>query len=209
MVCILIADIFLLSPLAEIVGGSRAWSDLVLASVLLMGAIAIWGNLWIADVFVATSVAIIGLRIGAMLAIVPEFPIAVVTLTCVNYLILFLLLARRVFAPGSINIHRVQGAVAVFLLVGLIFGQLFQLVALFVPGAFTLYGNPASREAILPALQYYAFVVLTTTGFGDIAPLHPLARSLTLMCAVFGTLFPAILIGRLVSQEILHASKEG
>jgi hypothetical protein len=35
-------------------------------------------------------------------------------------------------------------------------------------------------------LIYFSFVTLTTTGYGDIVPLHPYARSLSNMEAVIG-----------------------
>ena len=46
---------------------------------------------------------------------------------------------------------------------------------------------------------------LTITGFGDIAPLHPLVRSIANLESVIGQLFPATLLARLVT---LHAATE-
>ena len=46
------------------------------------------------------------------------------------------------------------------------------------------------------------FVTLTSTGYGDIVPLHPVARSLATLEAVIGQLFPATLLARLVSLEL-------
>nr|WP_245452190.1 ion channel [Bradyrhizobium forestalis] len=37
---------------------------------------------------------------------------------------------------------------------------------------------------------------MTTTGYGDVAPLHPSARSLCNMEAIFGQLYPATLVAR-------------
>jgi hypothetical protein len=52
--------------------------------------------------------------------------------------------------------------------------------------------------------MYFSLVTLTTVGFGDISAVHPLARSLVMLEAVIGTLYPAILIARLVSLQIEH-----
>jgi hypothetical protein len=49
---------------------------------------------------------------------------------------------------------------------------------------------------------YYSFVTLTTVGYGDITPVHPLARSLAVFEALTGQLYPAILLARLVSLEV-------
>jgi hypothetical protein len=207
MVSVIIVDVFLLSPLAELIGGTRNWSELVFTIVLVLGALVIWGNLWITDLFVATGIASVAIRVGLVDAGGGTLEYLAAICACVNFLILGMLLGRRVFAPGKINVHRVQGAVAVYLLAGLVFGQLFQLIALSSPGAFLMLGHPASYETITPHLNYFSFVALTTLGFGDITPVHPLAKSFTLAAAVFGTLYPAILIGRLVSQQIMHGDR--
>jgi len=44
-------------------------------------------------------------------------------------------------------------------------------------------------------------------GYGDITPLHPMARSLATLEALTGQLYPAILLARLVSLE-LHSTLE-
>jgi len=52
------------------------------------------------------------------------------------------------------------------------------------------------------AFFYFSMVALTTVGFGDITAIHPIARSLVMMEALIGQLYPAILIARLVSLQI-------
>jgi len=51
-------------------------------------------------------------------------------------------------------------------------------------------------------LTYFSFVTLTTVGYGDILPASLVTRSLANFEGLIGTLFPAILIARLVSMEI-------
>ena len=45
-------------------------------------------------------------------------------------------------------------------------------------------------------------------GYGDITPVHPLARSLANSEALIGQLYPAILIARLVSMEFESSAKK-
>lgn len=49
---------------------------------------------------------------------------------------------------------------------------------------------------------YFTVVSLTTVGYGDITPVHPVARSLAVLEALTGQLYPAILLARLVSLEV-------
>ena len=49
-----------------------------------------------------------------------------------------------------------------------------------------------------PAL-YFSLVSFTTVGFGDIVPVHPVARSMATLEALVGQLYPAVLLARLVT----------
>lgn len=122
---------------------------------------------------------------------------AVALLTFAGYVL------RQVLRSGRITLHRVRGAVAAFLLLGLAWAAAYELVWLVDPAAFRL---GEGRDPRLE-LNYYSFVTLTTVGYGDITPLIPAARSLAIAEALVGQLFPAVLIARLVSMEI--ASRTG
>lgn len=56
-------------------------------------------------------------------------------------------------------------------------------------------------SVLLPLELLAIFVVLTSTGYGDIVPLRPFARSLANLEGLVGQLFPATLIARLVTLE--------
>lgn len=103
-------------------------------------------------------------------------------------------------APGPMNLHRVFGAIAAFLLIGLSFAELHKLVALRFDGAYLLLGQSVDAALLMPQLDYFSFVTLTSLGFGDITPQHPVARSLTVLQAVVGVLYPAALLGWMVSM---------
>jgi hypothetical protein len=51
--------------------------------------------------------------------------------------------------------------------------------------------------------RYFSFATLTTLGDGDIQPVSPIARSLAILEALFGQLYPAVMIARLISLEIV------
>ena len=125
-------------------------------------------------------------------------------------LLFFVLLAGamliRVFSSeGRVTIHQIQGAVAVYLLVGLTWSFIYQLCDITQAGAFNLpathHLDPESRQE---EFTYFSFVTLTTLGYGDITPVHPIVRMFVILEALLGQLFPATLLARLVSLELIH-----
>jgi hypothetical protein len=109
--------------------------------------------------------------------------------------------ARAVFSPGRVTHHRIIGAILVYLSVALIFVALYSIVGLLVPNAFSgmsFEDSPALASKVI----YFSFVTLTSTGFGDVFPVHPVARSLCNLETIVGQLYPATLLARLVSLEI-------
>ncbi|HET7910454.1 MAG TPA: ion channel [Pseudolabrys sp.] len=108
---------------------------------------------------------------------------------------------RKVFEQGQVTVHRIIGAVLLYLLIALAFVCLFMLVAFRVPNAFNglvLEDN----QKLASNFIYFSFVTLTSTGYGDIYPVHPVARSLCNLETIIGQLYPATLLARLVSLEI-------
>jgi hypothetical protein len=109
--------------------------------------------------------------------------------------------ARAVFAPGRVTYHRIVGAVLIYLSVAVVFVALYTIVGLLAPKAFSgiVFDDDLSLSS---RIIYFSFVTLTTTGYGDILPVHPVARSLCNLESIFGQLYPATLLARLVTLEV-------
>ncbi|MFB9264706.1 ion channel [Bradyrhizobium erythrophlei] len=115
--------------------------------------------------------------------------------------------ARATFAPGRVTYHRVIGAVLLYLSVAIVFAAFYTFIGTLLPKAFSGMKMEDS-PALASQLIYFSFMTLTTTGYGDVAPLHPIARSLCNLEAIFGQLYPATLLARLVTLEIEHRKEE-
>jgi hypothetical protein len=109
--------------------------------------------------------------------------------------------ARQVFARGKITYHRILGAILLYLVIGMTFASLFTFVGLIFPHSFSKLSF--DDNIMLPShLIYFSFVTLTTTGYGDIVPVLPFARSLCNLESIIGQLYPATLLARLVLLEV-------
>ncbi len=104
-------------------------------------------------------------------------------------------LLARAFRPGRVTVHRILGAAAVYVLLAVAWGTAYELLLVLRPGAVRAAGGVASLDDAM----WLSFITITTTGYGDVLPVSPLARSLAALEAMVGVLFPAIFISRLVS----------
>ena len=116
-------------------------------------------------------------------------------------LTLGVVVAQEVFRRGRVTYHRIVGAILLYLLIAVVFGALFTFAGLSLPEAFkgiTFEDNLGLANSVF----YLSFVTLTSTGYGDIVPVHPIARSLCNIESVIGQLYPATLLARLVTLEL-------
>src|SRR5262249_29875280 len=126
--------------------------------------------------------------------------------------ILSLLLYVRIvllvmFREGPITWSRLQGGISAYMLIGLAWGTAFRLLEEVHAGSFHFVSQPVSVDDLNSKLVYFSFATLTTVGFGDVLPLHPVARSLAIAEALIGQLFPAVLIGALVGMAMQSRPK--
>lgn len=117
-----------------------------------------------------------------------------------------IVLMRKILRAGLVNADLIFGALMVYLLSGILWANFYYIENIVSPGSF--HGAGAldfdSTDLLSTYEQqfnflYYSFATLATLGMGDITPLSHLAKSLTAMEAMFGQLFVAIIIAKLVT----------
>ncbi len=120
----------------------------------------------------------------------------------------------QVLRPGRVTYDTISGAICAYFLIGLTWSFLYLAIDLGWNNAFVVAGAPASLGSVelirleLQRLIYYSFVTLTTLGYGDIIPSIPPARALSMLEAIAGQMYVAILIARLVGLHIIHSERE-
>jgi hypothetical protein len=112
-----------------------------------------------------------------------------------------ILLFTAFVVVGQVLRHRVVtmqtifGALSAYLLLGFVYAALFTAAAKLTAAPLFDGGEPADSDAI----QYFAFITLTTTGYGDLTPAGQPGRSLAVLDALTGQIFLVTLVARLVS----------
>jgi hypothetical protein len=101
--------------------------------------------------------------------------------------------------PGSVTRGRIYGLVNLYLLLGLFYFAIFNLIETVQPGSFREAGLLASDGISRHSLVYLSLVTLTTLGYGDIVPISQPARTMAALEAVTGVLYIAITVARLVA----------
>jgi hypothetical protein len=121
-------------------------------------------------------------------------------------LLAIVFLMKKILGAVLVNADLIFGALIVYLLSGILWGKFYFIENMLTPGSFHGAGIlHFDSTTLLNAYEqqfnflYYSFATLATLGMGDITPLSHLAKSLTAMEAMFGQLFVAIIIAKLVS----------
>lgn len=105
----------------------------------------------------------------------------------------------HIVTTQSVTQDMLAGAVSAYLLIGMTFSVLYTCVEAVQPNSFNVPQiDYLTRE--VPSFFYYSFVTLTTLGFGDIAPRTEVARALSIIEAILGQMYLAILIASMVGK---------
>jgi voltage-gated potassium channel Kch len=87
----------------------------------------------------------------------------------------------------------------VYLILGLLWGLAYTLVAQINANAFELSAHPGTAATMSGFTSiYFSFSTLATLGYGDLTPATDVARMLAMLEAMTGTLFVGVMIARLV-----------
>ncbi len=114
-----------------------------------------------------------------------------------------------VIRSRRVTADTIFGAVAVYLLFGVVVAMLFQFLNNIDPGSVIASVGEATniveRYDQFGEILYFSFVTLTSVGYGDLTPIAAPARSLAMFEGIVGQLYLAILIARLVG---IHVAQE-
>jgi len=120
-------------------------------------------------------------------------------MTFVFDVVIVVLIFRHVFAAEQPTSETIFGALCIYLLVGFSFASAYGTLAAFQPNAFYL--DPRTNLHNVPDrfdFIYYSFSTMTSLGAAGIIPVSSQARSFSILEAILGALYLAVMIAGLI-----------
>jgi len=200
----LLVLMFVAWPLADIGVFTRPFIGMIMTVVALSALLAVrdgrglaWPVLFLGILFILLQFLIVLNPSGPLILMGEAVAMLFLTLICIVLLL-------GVFGPGRVSMHRIIGAVVIYLLIALLFSLMYDVIERFWPGAFTVGAEQAGPTPSGARFFYLSVITLTSVGFGDMAPLHPIARSAVMVEAILGQIYTTVLLAWLVSLEVAH-----
>jgi len=202
---IAVVGALLVGPLLDT--GPRAVIDQALFSAVLIAAVVSVrrqrGQLIAAA---AGALAAVGLGWAALVTGDDTIVLAWLLLTVLFLGFVIVSLLGVVFRTRRVVTDTVLGAICIYFLIGYAWGHGFAIIELRRPASFGGL-DEAVEPGRLHALIYYSLGTLTTLSAGDIVPLTPPVRTLSVIEAATGQLYLTVLIARLVGLQIAESSE--
>jgi len=134
------------------------------------------------------------------------------------FLVLFIgfavgVIVRDIFRRRAISFDEVVGAFCGYLMLGLVWGNLYVLVESLAPGSFAVapeirwqLDDPHLRRALF---NYLSFANMASLGYGDITAVAPLSNTLTWIEVMSAQFYLAVVIAQIVGMKLAQVVLPG
>lgn len=154
--------------------------------------------------FLLLTVVTLAVRWGEHVSGAPVLDVGALSITVLWLVYAIAVIIGHLFQRSDVTVNTILGAVVAYLLVVVAFTLLFEVLELVQPGSFS--GIPEDstdhRGELGSAMMYFSLVCMSTMGYGDIVPVSNLARPIAVLEGVFGQLYLAVMIARLVGLHV-------
>ena len=131
----------------------------------------------------------------------------IVSLIAESLILLFLIyiisrLVKKLFKSKEVTVDIIIMAISIYLLLGIVGGSIAAILNTFYTDAYGISSSIANHDIVF---NYYSFVTMTTTGYGDVVPIRPETQSFAVLLSLTGqfymTVTIAILVGKFISTN--------
>ncbi|MGB8743752.1 MAG: ion channel [Xanthobacteraceae bacterium] len=188
--------------LGEIAG--RIAGGLILSVIFVTGAVTASNSTVHRSISVALAILALGLQAAWLSTHNKTIDTVFIAVFAAFCLYTALVILRRVLASGPVLAEMVHAALSVYILLALFWAAAYVLIETISPGAFSLgvvtTGAPVQLTGayLFADMLHLSIATLTSTGYGDITPVAPFARSVSQLEQLMGVFYIAVLISRLI-----------
>ncbi len=116
---------------------------------------------------------------------------------------------EHILKSEEVTTDTLYGAVCVYLLLGIMWASIYGFLEYVSPGiVFEGYDKAIHTKLSTNELIYYSYTTLATIGYGDITSVTPVGRIISVLEAIFGQLYIAFLVARLISIYTTNALRK-
>ena len=179
-------------------------------------------ELFFSIIFITTIYAVSQKKIHIIIAVILLIPTLLAvwtedipihnTLTTIGYVCGLMVFAFAVisiliyiFSEEEVTRQTISAAVAVYLLIALMWTFIYRLIENLYPASFAV--AHAKLEDAENIYLYFSLVTITTLGYGDITPVGGQAVSLAVLEAITGQIYLVVVVAWLVGMYVSRKSK--
>lgn len=194
--------LIVLSPAIGVTGSGHL-IELIFDGILIAGVYSVGPSKhrW---PFLVLTVATLSVRWGERLSGAPQLDLGALSISVLWLIYADSIIIAHLFKRRDVTVDTILGAIVAYLLVAVAFTLVFEIIEIQKPGSFSGIADGAAldRSELTNSMMYLSLVCITTMGFGDIVPISEIARPLAVLEGVFGQLYLAVMIARLVGLHI-------
>ena len=189
--------LFFLLPLASVFSPElfTFFKNLIILVVILAGINTIGRRNWI--YLVPYSMGVLALLINILHILDVGVPESIRSFTSsVFFLFLTLTLLYKVILQKEVDLKLVLEAMSSYMLIG--FSSAIVFSTLFEMNSEMFANTPKFSEGFTPF--YFSFISMTTVGYGDISPTHPVSQAMSVLLSISGIFYTTIILAIIVSK---------
>lgn len=131
-----------------------------------------------------------------------------ILMNIVFFIVVVILLIAQLIRADKVSTLVILEAINGYLLLGIAYSLIIALISSIDPGAFGFTGHVTKGISYQYDYFYYGFITYSTLGYGDISPLLPYSKGLSILITVSGQLYLAVIIAALIGKYLSQPSKE-
>jgi hypothetical protein len=193
-------SLILLAPLLGEYVNLNTLSDIIITSIFLSAIYAISKK---ERYFLISLLLLLPVLVAIWLSHFVNTPFLRLVGNCCGILFFaftIIIILSAIFRENEVTLDVIYGAIAVYLLMALMWAFIYEVIDTLKPNAFSVTGE--ALEVSRHHFFYYSFVTITTVGYGDITPVSLVARSFSILEMLIGQIYLVVLIARLVGINI-------